>query len=182
MHLRLYSFFTRYPWYVWPDGDSADWGRLGGGFMDDVRSQSDLVELEGKIRMETKADAIELCSQLEAGERMTFSRCGDKLIRSDPTWTNVLLALGRFTVYWEVQGRIGPKRRTEDGFEAPYVGRVSWFLYDRYDFKWWVLAASLWELVGIGHDYHVFSRWDTRIDGVVRCGTSLQPQSSSDAR
>lgn len=181
-HRDFYFFYLRDTSWHWADGSSAEWAILGGPFLNDVRAQSDVVQEEQLVAVLAGTRAQSLCNHLQEGETDSFYDRGYALMHSDG-WTNVLMSLGRFSLFWSLEGTIGPKIRRPDGtFQANYSVTITWTLYDYYDFPGWVLLGSVPELFGQGHPYYVTATWTTSVRGIARCrfaGHDVGPEDES---
>ena len=169
-HMRLYDFYTRLWGYKWPDGSTADYLILGGSFLHDVRGQSGQLALNEDVDLRLRSDAQVMLDQMGCGQRDTFVDRGARGITADMLSTNVRLSLQRYTVYWEAECSIGPRRcripteRCASGCrsQAFYSCSVSWTLYDYYDFCWWEPYG--WA----GTPFHIFGFWSSTESNTAR--------------
>lgn len=171
-HVRFYDYFGRPSWtaWVWPDGTSAEWAILGGDFLMDVRNQSQLVNVQQREAIRARGLARQCCRELRDCTYVIFKDRGYELINSDLSATNVLLSMGRFSCYWEVEGLVGPRRPHPDGgWTAFWRATIKWTVYDYYDFEWWTIAGTIPAFWTGGHPFHVIGTWNTTTGGVVRC-------------
>jgi len=144
-----------------PDGSSADYVILGGAFLEDVRGQSGMLSMSRGVRDLLHRNAITMLQQgLGCGQQDTFVNRGSQGIASDVMSTNVILSLGRFTVFWEAGCTVSkqchvPLAECDDkcGSMAIWTCNVSWALHDYYDFEWWMPQAYL------GSPFHIRAYW-----------------------
>jgi len=170
MHLWLYNFYGRLNYWTWPDGTSAEYCIIGGDFLLDVMGQSQLVTYENAIERLLEIDAKYMLSELDCGGSDTFADRGSSIILADLTSTNVRLSLQTFSVWWEANCVIGPRRccapsdTCGDGYgsDAFWHCSISWTLYDYYDF-------ASWNPLGwVGHPFHIMGFWQQAYGGTAR--------------
>jgi len=151
-----------------------EWIILGGEFMEDIRHMSEIAMLDVDIQGQAQRRAKELCSQLAIGETGTFEDGGNQLITSDLSSTHVALSLGRFYVWFEMKGTVGPKGVD---CKVPFDVEITWTIKDNYDFDLWernwftkLLSAIVQFYRYFGEEYRVWGTWTTKVDGVAYCG------------
>ena len=171
MHISFYTFYTRMRFFTWKDGSSGQYVLLRGNFLLDVQGQSEHLKFNKTVDTFLNQDARIMLCGLKCDRKDTFSDRGSRLITADLLSTNVRLSLQRYTVYWEAQCSIGPKKcnvwmdECDDkcGSKAAYGCDISWTLYDYYDFR------GLTHLVfgTIGNPFHIYGYWSGAASGTV---------------
>ncbi len=169
MHLKLYDYYTRFKYWYWADGSSAEYLILGGQFLLEVQGQSEQLQFYKDVDEVLEMDARIMFRGLKGDEKDTFSGRGSRVITADLlTSPNVRLALQLYTVHWEANCWIGPKKCNVEmpeckddkcGSKAAYGCDISWTLYDYYDFRWWEPHAYL------GHPFHIYGYWEKPATG-----------------
>jgi hypothetical protein len=110
-----------------------------------------------------------MLDQMNCGQTDTFMDRGSRLILADLISTpNVRLSLQRYTVYWEAQCSIGPKECNvwmkqckTCGSKATYGCKISWTMYDVYDFEPW----NPWRFTG--NPFYEYGYWSGAASGTV---------------
>ena len=170
MHILLYNFYTRLKWWIWSNGKSAEYVRIGGAFLNDVIGQSLLVDYADAVERQLEIDAKYMLSELDCGANDSFSDRGSSIILADLMSTNVRLSLQTFTVWWNAKCIIGPRKccaPMDDcsggcGSKAFWHCSVSWSLYDYYDFAWFNPIGML------GHPFHITGSWKLHTGGTAK--------------
>jgi RHS repeat-associated protein len=177
VHTSLYSFYNLRPvYYEWPDGTPADYVKLGGDFLLDVRGGSQLVKFQNDIANILELKAKTEYEKLDCDLTTTFGGSGKKSIHvgimtpKDMLFTpNVMFSLQNFTVYYKADCEIGPKEcdvtipdcPKDCGRKALWKCNISWTLYDLYDFR--KINILGWG----GHPFHIFGSWKSFEGGVI---------------
>jgi hypothetical protein len=152
-----------------------DWIILGGEFLEDIRHMSEILMYEGKVVPRMERHAEEVCCKLQPGEIGTFEAGGNQLITSDFSSTHVALSLGRFYVWFEARGKVGPNIKGHCSYEI----EIEWTLKDNYDFDLWErnwltkFITSLFQFYRFaGNEYRVIGTWKSKITGTAICPVS----------
>ena len=149
-----------------------DWIILGGQFLKDINHMSEILLFEQEVHIQLEKCAESLCCELQEGESGTIEGGGNRLITSDLSSTHVALSLGRFYVWYEAKGTVGPKR----GNSCPYKIDIEWTLKDDYDFDLWkrnwftkFISAVFQFYRYFGNEYRVIGTWKSKTSGNVNC-------------
>lgn len=155
-----------------------DWIILGGQFLKDINHMSEILLFEQDVQTQLEKCAENFCCTLQEGESGTIEGGGNRLITSDLSSTHVALSLGRFYVWYEASGTVGPK----SGNSCPYKIDIEWTLKDDYDFDLWkrnwftkFISAVFQFYRYFGNEYRIIGTWKNNISGKVNCQTETQP-------
>lgn len=150
-HVSLFEYYRT-------GSTGNEWVILGGDFLMDVRGQSEMLDFHSGVQKHLRKAAEDIRSRIGYCETETWKIGGYRLITADLSSTNVRLALQRFSVWWEAECIIGPKKK--DG-SARYKCTIQWVLRDIYDFRSW----NPYSLVG--KPYNIHGAWGDSATGTV---------------
>ena len=117
-------------------------------------------------------------NRLNCNEEGCFKDAGSDVTPTHK-FTDQSYALGHFTIYWEAECNVGPRRCELDlpncapgkGSEAEYELKIYWRLFDIYDFTGW---QNIIPFSWTGTDFNVYGEWKTTHTGTVT--TCSDPQ------
>lgn len=177
---RMYTLYNLRGPRVGEGELDVDWVILGGNFVNDIRSMSEIVGAEQRTRniLATEAGRLAGIRLTKDGETHTFDHgAGPEIITSDTGMFRASLTLGRFSLWWEARTRVGPRRARpqqdygpdappQAQFEADWVAEVRWTFQDLYDFDFFGTPAS-WPHGWVGTPYRVQGSWQATERGKV---------------
>ena len=136
------------------------------------RAQREVQQLERWVNDYLRGLAWKEITYTNCGDTNGFTACGSRGVRADIFTRNMtvnVLSIYGATVYWKAECKVGPRKccatvrgcKGNLGSRASYSCKVSYTLYDKFDFRWWNPLGWL------GVPFNLYGFWSGNTGGSV---------------